>query len=159
MYWFIVWIVAKSSQNLWGNCKLCKALAVHHHQNITPLPRDSIMPYLCHCFCSPYTAMGYPSIGPTICGSEEIEDTDRGNTVVYKIANKIYKLRKGCKCGAFKLLEYTEMERSVCVREWNAELNSCDIFKYMSDRYTASRHMTRSRNRRVGMHLHEYPVL
>lgn len=47
----------------------------------------------------------YPPIGPTP-GGEEREDADGGNAVVYKVVNKIYRLRKWCKYRAFKWLEY-----------------------------------------------------
>lgn len=55
-------------------------------------------------------ATAYPSIGP-IPGGEEREDVDGGNVVVCMVVSKIYRLRKGCKYGAFKQLEYTEMQR------------------------------------------------
>lgn len=59
-------------------------------------------------------ATAYLSIGPTP-GGEEREDADGGN--VCKVVNKIYRLRKGCKYGAFKQLEYREIQREVCMCE------------------------------------------
>lgn len=61
-------------------------------------------------------ATAYPSIGPTP-GGEEREDANGGNVVVCKVVNKIYRLRKGCKNGAFKQLEYREIQREVCMCE------------------------------------------